>query len=186
MPLGTLASSGFFTPGDVKNEAMLLHTETLALAQGIDYRSDAISQDLLAAWRAFVTDEKDFYARSQSFFYFLDFADNASRDQVLALETRFNDLRQIVAATASNPDAGDSSESLDALPAFSDPTKRETHSVLAEKGGPASEVAGVAGKALDQVKSLGGDVIISALLVIAAVGTVVVLVARSGAVKVGV
>jgi hypothetical protein len=184
--LGTLASSGFFTPGDVKNESMLLHTETLALGKALEYRGDAASQDLLGAFRAYISDEKDFYGRSQSFFYFLDFADNASRDQVLALETRFNDLRLQVSHLAADPDSGDSASTLDALPAFSDASAREKHSVIAEKGGPASEVAGAAGKALDQVKSLGMDVVISALLVIGAVGTVIVLVARSGAVKVGV
>jgi hypothetical protein len=184
--LGTLAASGFFTPGDVKNEALLLHSERLALGDALAYREDAAPQDLLASWRAFIDDEKDFYGRAQSFFYFVDFADNASRDQVLALETRFNDLRLAVTSLAADPSSGDSASTLAVIPVFSDASTRETHSVLAEKGGPASEVAGVVGGALNKVESLGAGVIVSALLVIAAVGTVVVLVARSGAVKVGV
>jgi hypothetical protein len=188
--IGTLAPSGFFTPGDVKNEAELLHTATLAVGRDLLFRIEAASQDLLAAWNAFVSDEKDFYGRSQSFFYFLDFADNATRDQVLALETRFNDLKSQIGKLQADASSGDTSATIEAEPAFSDPTTRQVHSVLTEKGGPVSEATGAVGKAIDKVTStatsIGWQTIAAALLVIGAVGTVAVMVAKSGAIKVAV
>lgn len=190
MPLGTLAASGFFTPGDVKNEAAILHTATLDLGKAVAFRLDAASQDLLAAWNGFVSDERDFYGRAQSSFYFLDFSDNASRDQVLALETRYNDLKTTVAALAADPDSGNTAATLDAVPAFSDPGAREVHSILAEKGGPISEASNAVAKAVDKVvdeaKTIGWETIGAAVLVIGALGTVLVLVAKSGAVKVAI
>jgi hypothetical protein len=186
VPLGTLAASGFFTPGDVKNEAALLHTAALELGRAVAFRIDAASQDFLAAWNGFVSDEKDFYGRAQSFFYFLDFSDNASRDQVLALETRFNALKSQVAMIAADADSGDTAATLEAVPAFSDPGAREAHSLLSEKGGPISEATGAVGKIVDEVKTIGWETIGAAVLVVGAVGTVLVLVAKSGAVKVAI
>lgn len=196
MSLGTLAPSGFFTPGDVKAEAAALHSATLALAKSLDYRLDAASQDLLASWDAFVDDERDFYGRSQAFLYFLDFADNSSRDQVLALESRYNDLKAAIGKVVADPASDDTSTSLDALPVFGPPDTREVHSILAEKGGPVSEATGAVGKAVaavekaaggvvDTVKSIGWETIAGAVLVIGVVGLTLVYVAKSGAVKVG-
>ena len=186
LSLGTLAATGIFSPGDVKNEAVLLHTATLALALQLNARIAAASQDLLAAWDAFVSDEKDFYARAQSFLYFVDFADNSTRDQVLALEARYNAFAPEVAALPADPDALDASSTAADLPDFSDPSTRTAHDLLAEPGGPVSELGGLAQKALDEVKSIGWPLIGAAVLVVGVVGLVLVNVARSGAVKVGV
>lgn len=192
-----LAASGFFTPGQVKAEAESLHEATLALGKSLDYRLDAASQDLLASWDAFVDDERDFYGRAQAFLYFLDFADNSSRDQVLALESRYNDLKTAIGKVTADASSGDTSTSLDVLPVFSDPDAREVHSILAEKGGPLSEATGAVGgvvgsveKAVggvvDTVKSIGWETIAGAVLVVGTVGLVLVFIAKSGAVKVGV
>lgn len=186
MSLGTLAATGVFSPGDVKNEAQLLHTATLALAQSLGARIAAASQDLLDAWNAFVSDEKDFYGRSQSFFYFVDFADNSTRDQVLALEARYNVFAPEIAALPADPETLDTAASLADVPDFSDPSTRTAHDLLAEPGGPVSEIGGLAQKALDEVKSIGWPLLGAAVLVIGVVGLVLVNVARSGAVKVGV
>lgn len=190
MGVGTLAPTGLFLPSDVKNEAETLHTATLELAKSVAFRLEAASQDLIAAWDGFVSDEKDFYGRAQSFFYFLDFADNSSRDQVLALETRYNDLKTQIGAVAADADSGDTPTTIEAVPAFTDPGTREVHSILAEKGGPASQAAGAVSKAIDKVESaassIGWQTIGAAVLVIGTIGAVLVLVARSGAVKVGI
>lgn len=187
MSLGTLAPKGFFTPGDVKNEAELLRTAKTALGKSVSYRLDAMPPDLVDAWTAFVEDERLFYGRSQSFFYFVDFADNASRDQVLALESRFNDLKaRIALVPADDPSSGNSAASLEAQPTFAPPSERTEHSALAESGGPADEVAGAGNRLLDKATSIGWQTIAAAVLVVGALGTVIVMVARSGAVKVGV
>jgi hypothetical protein len=186
LSLGTLAPTGIFSPGDVKNESQVLHSATLALSRSLGDRLAAASQDLLDSWNAYISDEKDFYGRAQSFFYFIDFADNSTRDQVLALEGRYNDLHGLIDALPADPGSLDSATTGDALPAFSDPTTRTAHSLLAESGGPTSEVGGLAKKALDEVKSIGWPLLGAAMLVIGVVGVVLVNVARSGAVKVGI
>ncbi|HTC22910.1 MAG TPA: hypothetical protein VK688_01025 [Gemmatimonadales bacterium] len=174
----------------MKSEAAELHTATLSLADSLAYRLEAASQDLLAAWNGFVADEKLFYGRSQAFLYFIDFADNSSRDEVLALESRFNDMKLQIGKLQADPAAGDTATSLDAEPVFSDPLTRQVHSVLAEKGGPVSEATGAVEKAVSGVvntaKSLGWETIAGAVLVLGTIGLVLVGVARSGAVKVGV
>lgn len=186
--LGTLAPTGIFSPGDVKAEAELLHSATLALQKSLIQRSEDASLDLYAAWNAFVDDEKDFYGRSQSFFYWLDFADNGARDQVLALEKRFNSLKSEIGALKL--ESTGNVIPLNVQPAFSDDDDRASHSLFREKGGVVDDVTSAVDKAVDKARDALGSTLFAtaaaALAVIVPLGIVVVLVARSGAVKVGV
>lgn len=176
--LGTLAPSGIFTPGDVKNEAELLHTATVALGKLVFNHSELFGDDFLTGWNAYVQDEKDFYGRSQSFFYFGDFADNAARDQVLALERRYTDLFAQVNGTISGTiHAGDTSS----LPTFSDPATRTPPPLFPITGQAADEALSGVDKLAKQAEGYGWDVIIAAAVVVGlAIAGVVVLVKHAG------
>lgn len=176
--LGTLAPSGIFSPSDVKNEAELLHTATVALGKLIFNHSELFNDDFLTGWNSFVADERDFYGRSQSFFYFTDFADNAARDQVLALEARysalFGQVNGIIAGTINAADA-------ESLPTFSDPGSRQPAALFPITGQAAKEAGGFIDNAIKKAEGYGWDVIIAAAVVVGlAIAGVVVLVRHAG------
>jgi len=177
--LGTLSPHGAFAPTDVKTEAVLLHDATIAAGRLI-FDHD-VPDDLRAQWNLYVDSERDFYGRAQSFFFFLDFSEDGARDEVLALETRYNTLRTQLDEYLSGQGADAA-----AAPEFSDPDERQAAPLFpllsqAEDEG-LDGLSKVAKKANDAAKTVGWELIAGVLIV--AGGLVGLLyVARKGGVR---
>ncbi len=172
--LGTLAATGVFTPGDVKNEAELLNNATRTLGRLIFNHIELFPEDFLAGWNSYVEDEREFWGRANSFTYWIDFADNAARDQVLALERRYSALFEKVNGVISGRLAAEETSTIDP---FSDPDERKPQELFPIVKGEAKSI-------LEDIRSIGWEVILAGAVVLALGVTAAVILVKSAGVKV--
>jgi hypothetical protein len=169
--LGTLAATGVFSPGDVKNEAELLDNATRALGRLIFNHIELFSQDFLVGWNSYVEDVREFWGRANSFTWWVDFADNAARDEVLALERRYTPMLGKVNDVVTGRIEADDVSTLDP---FSDPYERKPQELF-------PIVKQEAKSLVDDLTSIGWDVIIAGAVVLAVgVAAAVILLKSAG------
>lgn len=172
--LGTLAPTGLFTPGDVKNEAELLNNATRALGKLIFNHIEIFPEDFLIGWNSYVEDEREFWGRANSFSYWIDFADNSARDQVLALEKRYSALFAKVNGVISGRLEADEVSTIDP---FSDPEERKPQELFPLAKQEAKNI-------IDDIKSIGWEVILAGALVLTLGVVAAVVLVKSAGLKV--
>jgi len=172
--LGTLSAAGLFSPGDVKQEAELLNNATRALGRLIFNHIELFPEDFLIGWNSYVEDVRSFWGRANSFTWWVDFADNTSRDEVLALERRYTAmLAKVNDVIKGRIEA----EDVSTLDPFSNPDERKPQELF-----PLIHQEGK--NLLEDIKSIGWEVIVAGAVVLALGVTAVVILVKSAGVKV--
>lgn len=172
--LGTLAATGLFSPGDVKDEAALVENATRTLGKLIFNHIELFPEDFLLGWNSYVEDVRAFWGRANSFTWWVDFADNNTRDEVLALEQRYTGmLAKVNDVITGRIEA----EDVSTLDPFSDPNERKPQELFPIVKGEAKNI-------IDDLKSIGWDVIIAGAVVLALGVTAAVILVKSAGVKI--